>query len=136
MLSNKTNKGIKDVRLNLGADDTKDLVKVVDIKHFQHPQRFFKTTEYDKLSQDQKSAEKGTELPLPMAFSAFGWCFTLMATMMMVFVLFLLIFLIYNTINKEGLFGWVKLPKGGVNCQNPNPNPNLNTTQRLGLTSK
>ena len=108
MLSNKPRQGFKDVRLELGADDTKHVVKVVDAKDFQHPQRFFETTEYHKFSQDQKSAEKGTELPL--AFSLFGWCFSLMATMMMVFVLFLLVFLIYETIIKERNTDIVGLP--------------------------
>ena len=110
MLSNKTRQGIKDIRLELGADDTKHVVKVVDEKDFQHPQRFLEATEYQRFSQDQKSAEKGTELPLPLAFSLFGWCFSLMATMMMVFVLFLLVFLIYETINKERKTDIVGLP--------------------------
>ena len=111
MLSDKTTQGIKDVRLELGADDTKHVVKLLDAKNSQHPHIFFKTKGYNQfISQDKKYAEKETELPLPLAFSAFGWCFSLVATVMMVFVLFLLVFLIYETINKEGKADIVGLP--------------------------
>ena len=111
MLSEKTTLGIKDVRLELGADDTKHVVKVADAIDSQHSHIFFKPTKYHLFSsRDRKSSEKDTELPLPLAFSAFGWCFSLLATVMMVFVLFLLVFLIYETINNEGKADIVGVP--------------------------
>ena len=80
----------KDVRLEITGDGRKPVPKVG----------------YYSLTQENKTQQKKKlDLSKPVAFSAFGWCFSLLATGMMIFVLFLLLFLIYETVTKQDRIG-------------------------------
>ena len=39
----------------------------------------------------------------PLLFTVFGWCFSILATFLIMFVLFLLAYLLYETMTKEAM---------------------------------
>ena len=91
----------KDVRLEITGDGRKPVPKVVP-----HSRVFFESPGYHSLTQENKTQQKKKlDLSKPVAFSAFSWCFSLLATGMMIFVLFLLLFLMYETVTKQDRIG-------------------------------
>ena len=97
--TNSVRTNIKDIRLEITEDENKPVAKTVP-----HSRIFFETPGYQQLTQESKTPQnQKTQAPQPLAFSAFGWCFSLLATGMIVFVLGLLLFLIYEAISRQGI---------------------------------
>ena len=46
---------------------------------------------------------RNTAKSRPLLFTVFGWCFSILATFLIMFVLFLLAYLLYETMTKEAM---------------------------------